>query len=196
MAKPASERADLPRPALQERVARAILDAAARTFAMHGHDANLADVAATAGVARATVYRYFPNRALLVDELARVAADDASERLAAARIADVAVEEGISRAVRAFVELGDAFVVLVRERGRPGDEHFERLVAAPLRALLDRGRSAQEIRADIPTSWLAESLVGAVVAALRHGSLGRDDTVAAITTVFLRGALAPAASEL
>jgi TetR/AcrR family transcriptional repressor of mexCD-oprJ operon len=191
--RPVPEPVPLPaRQALQERVADAILDAAARTFATRGASANLADVAAAAGVARATVYRYFSNRTRLIGELARVAAERAHERLAAARIDEVPVEEGVSRAVRAFVELGDAFVVLVRQRGRPDEDEFEQLVAAPLRKLLERGRSEGQIRDDIPTAWLAESLIGGTVGALRHGSLGRDDTVTAITNVFLRGAIVPA----
>jgi AcrR family transcriptional regulator len=176
-----------PRQALQQRVAAAILEAAARTFASSGDRANLSDVAAAAGVARATVYRYFPNRRHLLDELVRVAAEGAHERLTAARIDEVPVEEGLRRAVRVFVDLGDAFVVLVRERGRT-DGDFDRLVASSLRRLLEAGRSAGRIRQDIPAAWLAESLVGVVASVQRHGSLGRDDSVAAIAGVFLDGA--------
>jgi TetR/AcrR family transcriptional repressor of mexCD-oprJ operon len=175
---------------LQQRVAAAILEAAARTFARRGHDANLGDVAVAAGVARATVYRYFPNRRRLLDELSRVAAEDVHARLALARIDEVAVEEGLSRAVRAFVDVGDAFVVLVRERGRTEPDDFDRLIATPVRKLLESGCSSGAIREDIPAAWLAESLIGFAASVLRHGSLGPDDTVAAITRVFLDGARA------
>lgn len=180
--------ASTPRQALQERVASAILDAAAGTFATGADDANLADVAAAAGVARATVYRYFPNRRHLLDELVRHAAQEASDRLAAARIEEVPVAEGITRAVRAFVDLGDAFVVLVRERYPAAPDGFEELVAAPLRRILEAGRSQGRIRSDVPSAWLAETLVGIVVGVMRHGALGRDDTVTAIASVFLEGA--------
>ena len=74
------------------------------------------DVAEAAGVARATVYRYFPNREALLDELARAAVSDVEARLASARIDEVAPEEGIARAVRALVDVGDSFVLLARER--------------------------------------------------------------------------------
>jgi TetR/AcrR family transcriptional regulator, mexCD-oprJ operon repressor len=180
-----------PRQALHQRVAAAIMEAAAHIFAQRGDDANLGDVADAAGVARATVYRYFPNRRRLLDELARMAAEDAHERLTSARIDEVPVEEGLSRAVRAFVDLGDAFVVLVRERDRNEAREFERLVATPIRRLLEAGRSAGRIRQDIPTAWLAESLFGLVASVQRQRSLGRDDTVAAIAAVFLRGAATP-----
>ncbi len=191
-----SELAELPpRQALQERVAAAILEAGARTFASRGDRANLADVAVAAGVARATVYRYFPNRRRLLDEVSRVAVEEVHTRLAAARIDEVAVEEGLRRAVRAFVDVGDPFVVLVRERGRAGTNDFDQRVAAPVRRLLEAGRAAGGIRDDIPAAWLAESLMGLVTSILRYGSLGPDDTVAAITALFLHGACATASEE-
>src|SRR5436190_1132755 len=54
---------------LQERVVSAILDAAAAVLVERGGAASMADVAAAAGVARATVYRYFPTRDALVARL-------------------------------------------------------------------------------------------------------------------------------
>ncbi len=46
-----------PRPALAERVSSAILEAAAGAPVDRGEQASMSDVAAAAGVARATVYR-------------------------------------------------------------------------------------------------------------------------------------------
>jgi TetR/AcrR family transcriptional repressor of mexCD-oprJ operon len=178
------------RPALQGRVADALLDAAARTFASRGERANMDDVAEEAGVARATVYRYFPNRQQLLAELSRRAAENAHHRLVAARIDEVSIEEGVSRAVRAFVDVGESFPVLLMARSHGDDPSadFERLVATPLRQLLERGRSSGSIRNDIPAAWLAEALLGTIMNVMRYGRLGRDDTVAAVTSVFLDGA--------
>ena len=65
--------------------------------------------------------------------------------------------------MRAFIEVGDSFVVLSRGPARPGREEFERKLAGPLRRLVENGQSSGEIRGDVPSSWLTESLVGLVV---------------------------------
>src|SRR3954470_14404404 len=100
-----------PRPALQQRVAAAILDGAAQLFASDGDQASMNEVAEAAGVARATVYRYFPNREALLDELAQTAVRDVEARLTSARIDAVAPEEAVARAVRALADMGNLFVV-------------------------------------------------------------------------------------
>jgi TetR/AcrR family transcriptional regulator, mexCD-oprJ operon repressor len=182
------------RQAFQERVSEMILAAAARTLARQ-EAATLADVAVTAGVARATVYRYFPNRGRLVEAVARRAAESAHEKLIAARVDEVPVEEGLTRAVRAFVDEGEAFVVLARERGRLEAKEFDRLVGSPLRRLLEGGRSSKRIRTDVATDVLVESLLGMVAGVLANCSLGRDDAVASLGAAFLDGALAPEGTE-
>lgn len=147
------------------------------------------DVAAAAGVARATVYRYFPSRQALLDRLGAVAVTDAGARLASARIGEVQFEEGVTRAVRALVDVGDYFVALARERIRPAPDEFQEKLAAPLRGLFERAQASGDIRADVPSSWLTESLVALVVGALSaKPALGRDDAIAAITSMFLDGA--------
>lgn len=191
---PTSPRA-IPRHPLQERVAGAILEAAARVLVAHGEQANMTDVASAAGVARATVYRYFPNRRALIDELAELAVQSAGERLGSARINEIPVPEAITRAVRALVEVGDLFIVLAREQLRPDAEQFERSIGGPLRDLVERGQSAGAIRDDIPSAWLTDSLVGIVVSVLSSPpSRGREDTVAAIASLFVEGARRPGAT--
>jgi AcrR family transcriptional regulator len=88
---------------LHARVSAAILDAAAAVLAERGEQASMADVAAAAGMARATVYRYFPNREALFEALGRLAVEQAGERLQAGRLRDIAVPETFERAVRALV---------------------------------------------------------------------------------------------
>jgi TetR/AcrR family transcriptional regulator, mexCD-oprJ operon repressor len=177
-----------PRPGLRERVAAAIVDAAAGVFAERG-DASMSEVASAAGVARGTVYRYFQGREALLEALGGVALDRAADGLAAARVEEVAVGEAFPRAVRALVLVGDYFVVLARERASVDRGEFERRVTGVLRALLERGRAQGEIRDDVPVGWLVETLVGVIVSVLGAGSAaGVEDKVDAITSLFLEGA--------
>jgi TetR/AcrR family transcriptional regulator, mexCD-oprJ operon repressor len=178
-----------PQTTLRARVSGAILEAAATVLAERGEQASMADVAAAAGMARATVYRYFPNREALFEALGRLAVEQAGERLRAARLEEIAVSDAFERAVRALVGVGDPFVVVSRESARPDREQFERSVAAPLRELIQRAQSLGEVRRDLPAAWLMESLIGIVVSGLQtRPSLGVDDTVAGITSLFLDGA--------
>lgn len=189
MSQPAHDQTPLRQHALQQRVTAVILDAAARVLAGSGEHASMNDVAAAAGVARATVYRYFPSRQALLDRLAELAVSGAGTRLASARVGEVHFEEGVRRAVRALVDVGDPLVVLVRERVRADPNQFERSLSVPLRRLIERAQSAGEVREDVPSSWLTESLVSLVVSVLSATpSLGKEDTIAAIASMFLDGA--------
>ncbi len=181
----------VPRQALQQRVVAAILSGAAQTFALEGEQASMNDVAEAAGVARATVYRYFPNREALLDELGQVAGSDVEARLASARLDEVTPAEGVARAVRALVDVGDLFVLLARERRRSGSEGFERQFSEPMRRLFERGQGDGDIRGDIASARLTEALIGLIDGVLTsRPSLGTEDAVAIITSLFLDGARA------
>lgn len=176
------------RPGLRERVATAIVEAAAAVFAQRA-DASMSDVASAAGVARGTVYRYFQGREALLEALGSVAVEEAGRALAAARLDEVAIDEAFSRAVRALVLVGDYFVVLARERASVDAAEFERRISGVLRALLDRGQDLGEIRSDVPGPWLVETLIGVIVSVLGAASAaGVEDKVDAITSLFLEGA--------
>ncbi len=174
---------------LQSRVAGVIVDAAARALANRPDATSMGDVAAEAGVARATVYRYFPSRQSLVDEVVAVGVGRAGAALRSARIDEVPVRDGVARAVRAIVAAEEAMVVAARQRASERIDEFERAVVAPLRRLLVNGQRAGEVRDDVPAPWLAEALLTLAVGAVSIApATGTDDTVAAVSSVFLDGA--------
>jgi AcrR family transcriptional regulator len=176
-----------------DRTAAAILEAAAHALSEHGGRTSMADVAAAAGVSRATLYRYYPDREALLDALASHALAEAAARLADAGLERAPVEEAIERIVRALTAGGDRYAVLAREQVEGDPAEIERLIAAPMRAVFARGLESGLFRQDLPADVLLELLGGALVAALKltqRGQLGLEDASAAAASVFLDGARA------
>lgn len=176
-----------------DRTAVAILDAAARVFSEEGTGANLAAVASAAGVSRATLYRYYPNREALLEALAVHALSQAGDRLADAGLERATVEEAIERIVRALVSVGDRYAVVTSEQFKCDPAIPERLIGVPIRAVLERGVREGYIREDIPAEVLGALFGGTIIAAIKltrmHG-LGREEASAAAATLFLDGARA------
>src|SRR5438876_8695500 len=160
------------------RTAAAILDAAARALAEHGRGANMADVAEAAGISRATLYRYYPDREALLDALAAQALADAGSRLADAGLERAPVEEAIERIVRALTAVGDRYAVLIREQVEADPDEIERPVAAPMRAVVARGVESGVFRGDIHPDALLEIFGGAIQSALKlvhRGQIGFEE---------------------
>jgi len=170
-------------------VSEVILDGAARVFSRQGADANMTDIAVEAGVARATVYRHFPSRQALLDRLVDRAAREAGDRLQAARIVEVPLREAVVRSIRALVDVGDYVTVLARAWGTTDGDQLDEAVAGPLHRMVERGQADGTLRGDVPASWLADSLVGMILAVLASPTKqGREDTVDTIAGLFLEGA--------
>jgi TetR/AcrR family transcriptional repressor of mexCD-oprJ operon len=180
------------RPLHHDRTASAILDAAAHVLAERT-DASMSDVAAAAGVGRATLYRYYPSREALLDALAGEALLEAGARLADAGLDRVPVPEAIERIVRALVAVGDRYFVLARERIRPDAGDSDRLLAAPLRSVFERGIAEGILRGDVPVDVLYDlfgGLLGAAVRLVGERRIGLEEIAATTTALFLDGARA------
>lgn len=190
----------LPRPSRsrQDRTAVAILEAAARVLARQGQGATISEVAAEAGIGRATVYRYFKTREQLVSALWEAALSEVDERLAAAQPEEVRFEEGIARAVQAIAGVGERYAVLLRE---PSYEELERgreVLGDRILALLEHGQKSGVLRDDIPLELIAEMFGGVVLAGLRWAleqGLGIEEASSIVVAVFLRGAGAAPTSK-
>ena len=116
---------------------RRILLAAARVLAAR-EAASMADIAAAAEITRGTLYRHFPARESLIKALEAAANEEAGRRLADANLDKVPVEEGLARATRALVTVGEDFIVLLHER-RPSRARLYRAARSAPRARA-RGR--------------------------------------------------------
>jgi AcrR family transcriptional regulator len=174
-----------------DRTAVAILDAAASVFSEQGTAANLADVAAAAGVSRATLYRYYPNRDALLRALGAHALNELAGRLNDAGLERATVTEAIERLARALVAVGDRYSVLASEQCPPDEAASERLVVAPMRAVFERGIATGVLRQDLPADVLRTLFSGTILAGMKltqRQQLGPEEASAAAAAVFLDGA--------
>ncbi|MEV5605008.1 helix-turn-helix domain-containing protein [Streptomyces sp. NPDC052299] len=177
---------------LRDRVAVAILDAAAMLLARRGENVSMADVAAAAGVGRTTLYRHFPSRETLLDALSQEACAELIGKLADAGLDRVAVPEGVARVSRIAMGQAAKYQALMRIHGKPAvpDETARRLMA-PLTALFVRGSADGTWRTDLGPETLLDLysalLQGALGQAL-HAKLGVEPAAAAVTSVFMHGA--------
>ena len=176
-----------------DRTAAAILEAAARVLSEKGSRSSMADVAGAAGVSRATLYRYYPDRDALLDALATQALADAATRLADAGLERAPVEEAIERIVRAIVAVGDGYAVIAEQQVKFDPAEADRLIIAPMRSVFERGVESGLVRQDLSVDVLLNLFGGALQAAVRltqRGELGLEEASAATASLFLDGARA------
>jgi len=178
--------------ALRDRTAAAIVDSAAAIMAERGDATSMNDIASAAGVSRATLYRYFPNREALLHAMATTSIEELAARIADADLRGIPVEQAIARLVRGFVAIGSKYVALTRGGFTRTDEHpnVDTLLTEPVRELFRRGIADGSLRADLDPELLTDLFSGLITAALDITSGGRagvEETSATVTTVFLNG---------
>jgi len=176
--------------AIQDRVAGAILDAAADLLARGGEPPSMNEVAAAAGVGRATLYRYFPTREQLLQALTATATGAIAARLAAADLDAVPVTEGIARVARVVAAGGSKYAALVSQFGPANAGREQEQITTMIDGLLRRGIDDGTFRDDISAGelrFLLGSLLQAAARLAAEQQAGVEKTAALITTVFLHG---------
>jgi TetR/AcrR family transcriptional regulator, mexCD-oprJ operon repressor len=177
--------------AIQDRVAEAILDVAANLLAGGGEPPSMADIAAAAGVGRATLYRHFPTREQLLQALSTNARDATASRLAEADLDTVPVTEAIARVARVVAAGGSKYAALISRFGVSdygGDA--EQQIDTMIRALLQRGLDDGTFRGDLTVEELLFLLGQLLQAAARMTAehvAGVEKAAALVTSVFLHG---------
>lgn len=180
---------------LRDRTAAAIIDSAATLLAERGEAASMEEIASSAGIGRATLYRYFPSREELLRAMAAASVRELAARVREAELEAVPVEEAIARLARGIIATGSKYTALNLDSARYADAHpeFDVEVTAPMRALFRRAAAEGALRQDLPPDLLMDLFSGLIKAALDATASGRrgvEEAAAAVTTVFLRGAQA------
>ena len=176
--------------AIQDRVAGAILDAAAGLLARGGEPPSMNEVAAAAGVARATLYRHVPTRERLLQELTATAISATATRLAEADLDAVPVTEGIARIARVVATGGSKYAALVSQLDPADAGREQEQITAMIDGLLRRGIDDGTFRGDITVGELRLLLGSLLQAAARmtaEHQAGVEKAAALITTAFLHG---------
>lgn len=175
---------------MAEHTATAILESAARALA-DSDDATMDEIAAAAGVGRATVYRHFASREALLEALVAEAIDETARRFDEAKLDEVGVQEALARIARAVLTVGDMYAVLVRERVKGDRATMERKLRAPVRRVFERGRREGTLRDDVHAEVLLDLFGGVLEAALRlcdERGVGIEEAAALGVGLFLEGA--------
>lgn len=181
----------------RNRTRQAVVAAAITTLAADP-TGSLGQIAATAGVSRTTVHRYFPERA---DVLEAVAAEvvtrvcDATDR---ARLGHGPAPGAIERLVREYAELGDVLTIMFTAAVVIADEAWsaaERPADAALADAVRRGQAEGSIDGELPEGWV-ENVIWAQLytawAYARAADVPRQDAID-LCVRSVRKVLAPAA---
>jgi AcrR family transcriptional regulator len=152
----------------------------------------MAEVAAAAGVSRATVYRHFPTRETLVAAIQRQAVDQSERALVACRLEEGTATEALRRLCGAWLGVAEryAFTQLGEELDEETRRRRSRILGEPLRALIERGKADGEFAPELSTEWCVRSFGALLLAgarAIADGALTREEASGAVFRSLYRG---------
>jgi AcrR family transcriptional regulator len=169
-----------------------LVDAAIRVLAIDP-EADLARVAAAAGLSRQTLYAHFGSRAGLLDAVVQRITTEVSRLIDDALVDDGTARDALLGYLDLFERLPRAWtrVAANATQGQSATESAETHVPVVerLTAVVRRGQDSGEFTTDLPTAWLTEATVALGHAAYEmetRGVLTPDQAHAALRTTLLR----------
>jgi len=173
----------------------AVLAAAARLLASRP-GASMAEIAAAAGLSRASLHRLFPGRQALIEAIGALAAQHVQAAIASVQQADDrSVPAALERLTEAIVPLVHEFAFLSRQ-AHPGGagaavDGQPREIDAAILELFRRGQAAGSLRLDLPPAWLLHAYRGllfGVASAALAGEIAPRDAARLVLSTLLHGA--------
>lgn len=188
----------LPKPGRADarRNARRILDATAELLAADPA-VSLEQVAARAGVSRATLYHHFAGRETLLDTLTERSILEVTAAVAEARPEEGTATEAMERVLRAAWQVVGRYrgLVIINPRRLEQAELRARMEPAlgPIRRLILRGQRSGEFDSALPVEWLIGVVTDLIHGASRQVTAGAMNPDAAERALLRTAAAALAA---
>lgn len=155
--------------------------------------ASVADIAAKAGVGRATLYRLFPTRDDLVRTLALDSLRQIDEATQAVAYDSLTAEQALAHIVEIIVPLGDRFHFLANEPAVLNDPEFKaesERQRNELAELVEAMKAEGSLDRAVSTAWAVatiEALIYAAWSSVDEGSVARRDAAALAFRTMVRG---------
>lgn len=140
----------------------------------------MTEIAAAAGVGRATVFRHFEGRTQLIHALATRALDATDRACAEAVKGTTSSIEALEAVIRATLSTGSSYHFLASLTEAWSDPELQRRYAEQTTALVDLVEGARregQVRPELPTAWVAAAIDGLLWAAAQ--SVARQEIGAA-----------------
>lgn len=156
-----------------------VLDAAARILSQN-QGASLAEVAEIAGVGRATVYRYFPTRDKLLQELSIQALDETDKAVEGYEELENSLDY-LKLIAEALIPIGDKYFFLMTHRSSLTDPIVKRRYNRQLRQVEETVEMLKEdghFSNEIPTAWIVaciDMLIYTAWQTVHDGSVARNE---------------------
>lgn len=183
---------------MHDLVAAGIVEAATAQLAARGEVPSMTQVAQAAGVARATLYRYYPAREDLLAAMVDAALSRTRDQLVAAALDSVDTAEALARVGRVLIPARSQFAVLERcalqllggqapiEQGA-----VEERLGRPVTSIVERALEAGELRPDLSAAQhvgLFAGVLKTVMGMVERGELAAEPGASLAAAVFLHGA--------
>lgn len=174
---------------------RRIVEVAARLLG-ENPQAGMNELAEAAGVSRATVYRHFDSRAVLLDAIWRQAVDQGQQALSQSRLQEGSATAALRRLVGAWLDIAErySFAQLAAQPelnpSQQAREHQRRVLREPLLDLIARGQAAGEFTAVLSPEWSSRvfgALILAGARAVADGTLSREEAPDVVFRSLLEG---------
>lgn len=171
---------------------QALIESAVATLAQKP-GSSLSEIAARAGVGRATLYRYFPSRDVLVRELALEAIEAIDRVTARISSQNLSSQDALLALLEGVVPLGDRFHFLDSEPSAYNDPDvaaaYDRQMAE-LDEFVTILKQDGAIALDVPNAWVTaaiDALIWAAWSSVQMGDIARKDAALLAYRTLLKG---------
>jgi len=147
-------------------------------------------LAAMAGISRATLCRCFATREAMLDALHEQAVRCAQGAFEQARVREGSAEQALRRLIDEWLPIAELYACIDKQQGCPEKQGAAQALNAALTAQLQQWQQSGELRMDLPASWLVESMLSllrSAAAMIRNGELARNDAARSVHATLCGG---------